>query len=197
MRELPPILTLVVGALPRTLGHFALGIWAFRAGVFQSGGGRTGLLRATALFGLVVGGAGILITAGTFGSAPLNGFWSLVTASAADIALALGYAALLLLASEYPFARRSLGLLAPLGRMALTNYLLQSVILGFVFYGYGLGLFGNLSVTRGAILGIALYALQMLASSWWLKRFRFGPMEWLWRCATYGAWQPFRLRVSR
>lgn len=196
LHELAPILTLLLGALPRTLGLFALGIWAFRSGVFERGGDRAGLLRATALFGSVIGGAGTLITAGTFGSVPFNGFWGLVIASAADIALALGYAALLLLASEYAAAARLLALLVPLGRMALTNYLLQSVILGFVFYGYGLGLFGKLSVTPSAILGITLYALQALASGWWLTRFRFGPVEWLWRCATYGAWQQFRLRVS-
>ena len=77
--------------------------------------------------------------------------------------------------------------------MAFTNYLLQSLILGFVFYGYGLGRFGTMSVTRAALLGLALYAAQVLASTWWLRRFRFGPLEWLWRSATYAAWQPFRL----
>jgi uncharacterized protein len=172
-----------------------LGIWAFRMGVFDGGRRRAGLLHGTALIGLLVGGAGTLVTAGTFGSVPIFGFWRSLTASAAEIALALGYAALLLRGSEHPLGRRVVGLLAPLGRMALTNYLLQSLVLGFVFYGYGLGQFGIMSVTCGTILGLLLYTSQAVASSWWLERFRFGPVEWLWRSATYGALQPFRVRA--
>jgi len=108
------------------------------------------------------------------------------------VALALGYGAGLLLLFERPVARRALATLAPLGQMALTNYLLQSVIFGFVFYGYGLGQFGKMSVTRATQLGVLVYAAQIVASAWWLRRFRFGPVEWAWRCVTYKAWQPMR-----
>jgi uncharacterized protein len=77
--------------------------------------------------------------------------------------------------------------------MSLSNYLLQSLIFGWVFYGYGLGRFGAMSSTQAAILGIAVYLCQVVASHYWLRRFRFGPVEWLWRSATYAAWQPFSL----
>ena len=80
--------------------------------------------------------------------------------------------------------------LSALGQMALTNYLMQSVVLSFVFYGFGLGLFGKLDSMRGLAIVIALYGAQMVFSVYWLKRFRFGPCEWLWRSLTYGQWQP-------
>ena len=87
---------------------------------------------------------------------------------------------------------RVLSVLAPLGRMALTSYLTQSIVLGFIFYGYGLGLFGRLGDARAAAIGIALYIAQAVLSALFLRRCRFGPVEWLWRSFTYGAWQPMR-----
>jgi uncharacterized protein len=76
--------------------------------------------------------------------------------------------------------------------MALSNYLAQSVVLGFVFYGYGLGLFGKLGSAPVALLVAVLYAGQLVLSRAWLRRYRFGPVEWLWRSLTYGRWQPMR-----
>jgi uncharacterized protein len=83
---------------------------------------------------------------------------------------------------------------APLGRMAFTNYLLQSLIFGWIFYGYGLGLFGRLGIAAALTLGIAVYIFQVLLSGGWLRCFRFGPVEWLWRTLMYGTAQPMRLR---
>jgi uncharacterized protein len=76
--------------------------------------------------------------------------------------------------------------------MALTNYLLQSIVLGLVFYGYGFGLFGRIGSASAACIGIALYAAQVWMSRQWLNRFRFGPFEWLWRSMSYGKWQPLQ-----
>lgn len=92
-------------------------------------------------------------------------------------------------------ARRAVGLQTPLaavGRMALTNYLLQTVFGILVFYGSGLGLFGT--VGRGAqwIFILGVWGFQLLVSPWWLAHFRFGPVEWLWRSMTYLRWQPLR-----
>jgi uncharacterized protein len=81
---------------------------------------------------------------------------------------------------------------AAVGRMALTNYLLQSVICTTIFYGYGLALYGRTSATVGVLITLAIYPVQVAASSWWLKRFRFGPIEWMWRSLTYAQWQPLR-----
>jgi hypothetical protein len=74
--------------------------------------------------------------------------------------------------------------------MALTNYLMQSIVLALFFYGYGFQLFGRLDPMTAATMGVAFYAAQLLFSVWWLKRYRFGPFEWVWRSMTYGARQP-------
>jgi uncharacterized protein len=81
---------------------------------------------------------------------------------------------------------------AALGQMALTNYLLQSVILGVVFYSYGFGLFGRLAPLPAALIGVIIYIGQLGFSRTWLKRYRFGPAEWEWRSLTYREWQPMR-----
>jgi len=107
--------------------------------------------------------------------------------------LALGYGAIVLGAMRLRRGRQTLAWAAPIGRMAFTNYLAQSVILGFVFYGYGLGLFGRLGVASALAIGIALYAAQVWFSALWLKRYRYGPIEWLWRTLMYG--EPQRMRL--
>ena len=75
--------------------------------------------------------------------------------------------------------------LATMGRMTLTNYLIQSFICMFIFYGFGLGYIGKVSLLQVFILTLVIYSLQIVFSMFWLKRFSFGPMEWLWRRITY------------
>jgi uncharacterized protein len=81
------------------------------------------------------------------------------------------------------------------GRMALTNYLMQSFIIAFVLSGVGPGLALAGRVGASALLGIALavYSVQILFSRWWLAHFAFGPAEWLWRALTYGYFPAMRL----
>lgn len=100
--------------------------------------------------------------------------------------LTLGYAAGILLLLQRPGWRRALAHIAPLGRMALTQYLLQSVVCTLVFNGYGLGLFGKVSINACILGTIAFFPLQVWSSEWWLARFRMGPAEWLWRRMVYG-----------
>jgi uncharacterized protein len=106
------------------------------------------------------------------------------------VLLALGYGAALLSLAELSATRQCLSAFAPLGRMAFTNYVLQSVILGFIFFGYGLGQFGRMGAAAAFALGMAVYAGQLVFSRWWLRRNRFGPIEWLWRTLMYGAARP-------
>jgi len=101
-------------------------------------------------------------------------------------------AAMMLLVQADGFVRLKLGL-AALGRMAFTNYILQSVIGTLIFFGYGLGLFGLLSRTFLVAICLTVWAVQMGLSVWWLNRFRFGPLEWVWRSLTYRERQPWRL----
>ena len=89
----------------------------------------------------------------------------------------------------FPNAKRGL---ASVGRMALTNYLSQTLICTFVFYGWGLGKFGAVDRKDQLLLVMVIWMVQILFSTTWMKRFRFGPFEWLWRSMTYGARQPLR-----
>ncbi|MCD8510964.1 MAG: DUF418 domain-containing protein [Bacillus sp. (in: Bacteria)] len=82
--------------------------------------------------------------------------------------------------------------LGAVGRIALTNYLLQSIIMTTLFYGYGIGLFGKLGTLVGTLLALAVFILQIIGSKWWLKRYRFGPMEYLWRTGTYLKFPSFK-----
>ena len=82
--------------------------------------------------------------------------------------------------------------LAATGRMAFTNYLAQTLICCFVFYGYGLGYFGYLDRWEQALVVLGIWALQLISSQWWLTRFRYGPMEWLWRSLVLWKRQPMR-----
>jgi uncharacterized protein len=76
--------------------------------------------------------------------------------------------------------------------MALTSYLLQTVMGLILFFGFGFGLFQHTS--PGWNLGIAtlLFLLQTMAARWWFRHFRFGPVEWIWRSGTAGHWMPLR-----
>lgn len=82
--------------------------------------------------------------------------------------------------------------LAAVGRTAFSNYLLQTVLATSIFYGYGLGLFATLS--RLELLGVVvlIWVIQVPLSVVWLRRYRFGPVEWCWRTLTYGERQPMR-----
>ncbi|MCA7022682.1 MULTISPECIES: DUF418 domain-containing protein [Stenotrophomonas] len=82
--------------------------------------------------------------------------------------------------------------LAPAGRMALSNYLGQSLVCTLLFYGYGLGWFEQMGRAWQLLFAVALFAAQVALGRAWLRHFRFGPMEWLWRAITYWRWPPLR-----
>ena len=111
------------------------------------------------------------------------------------LSLSGAYAATLIILVQTPAWSNRLAPLALAGRMALTNYVLQSVICGLVFYESGLGFYGLMGPAVGLGLTVLIFAVQLLISSWWLRVARFGPLEWLWRCATYGNLQPLRVRL--
>ncbi|WP_240356293.1 DUF418 domain-containing protein [Myxococcus eversor] len=108
----------------------------------------------------------------------------------------LGFAAVYVSGITLLFQRatwqRFLGLLAPVGRMALTNYLSQSVISALFFYGYGLGFITKLGPAACVAYCLTVFSVQVVWSHLWLSRFRFGPAEWVWRSLTYGKAQPMR-----
>jgi uncharacterized protein len=86
--------------------------------------------------------------------------------------------------------------LASAGRMALSNYLLQSVLCAAIFHGYGFGLIGRLSMAQTLIVALAIFGIQLLASCLWLRHFRYGPLEWLLRAMTIGYWPQLRIAAQ-
>jgi len=88
----------------------------------------------------------------------------------------------------------ALAILAPPGKMALTVYLTQSILLTLIFYSYGLGLFNTIGAAMALFLALAIYTIQLMVSNFWMRHFRFGPFEWLWRSLTYRRIQPLKLK---
>jgi uncharacterized protein len=109
--------------------------------------------------------------------------------SLAQLALAAGYGAGIILVANHHVGRQMLGWAGPVGRMAFTNYIAQSLVLSGIFYGFGLALFGRLSSAQSLMIAIVIYAAQAVVSARWLVHFRFGPIEWLWRSLMYGGRQ--------
>jgi uncharacterized protein len=99
---------------------------------------------------------------------------------------------LLLLICKAGAARWITGRLAAVGQMALSNYITHSLIYGFVFYGYGLGLFNKLQRYQLYFVVLAMWVFSLLVSPVWLKHFSYGPLEWCWRSLTYWKRQPMR-----
>jgi len=187
-REL--IAPLLIGSAQKTLGLMLLGVALWRFGIV-----RKPQEHRFALWTVCLG-------AGTIGV--INTIASVLSESAgrdigipwqlellgSHVPLAFAYGAALL---AWRPSRSACAVTAPVaaaGRMALSNYLTQSLALGLLFYGFGFGLFGLLSPVSGAAIAVALYASQLGLSMWWLGRYRFGPFEWLWRSMTYGRAQP-------
>jgi uncharacterized protein len=181
IKEVVAFLPLHSYVFPRTLGLFLLGAACWRAGLFAAARRSAAWLWLAAALAIA---AGLGLTLAPFARA--------YSSPAGTLLLALGYAALVLAAETTAAGARLLHWAEPVGRMAFTNYILQSVILGFVFYGYGFGLFDRLDSVTGLAIVIAVYAAQAITSRWWLQRFRYGPIEWLWRALMYGCAPKFR-----
>jgi uncharacterized protein len=109
--------------------------------------------------------------------------------------LAIGYVSALVSLFHTPRGRRLLAPFAWSGRMALTNYLTQSLVYGFVLFGIGpgLALAGRIGTSALIAITIVAYAAQIAFSRWWLGRFAYGPAEWVWRALTYGQLPAMRL----
>jgi uncharacterized protein len=193
---------LQLGYLPfigaSVLGLFVLGAWFVRSGAIVRPGEHLALFRRLFGFGLALG-LPIAVAAMFAGAADgmtdfdLRFVAGTSMMAVANLLVALGYLSGLVLLVQRPAWRRRLRPLAAAGRMALTNYLLQSIVCTTLFYGYGFGLFGRVPRATQVLLVVAIWLGNLALSVWWLKRFRFGPAEWLWRSLTYGRAQPMRL----
>jgi uncharacterized protein len=123
---------------------------------------------------------------------PIGMWWNFTTYDAGRLTMALGHVGLIMVIYQAGWLSWLTSRLAAVGQMALTNYLMQSLICTTIFYGYGFGLYGQLERYQLYQVVLGVWIFQLLTSPLWLRYFRFGPAEWLWRSLTYWKWQPMR-----
>jgi uncharacterized protein len=179
----------------RTGGIILIGMALYKLGVFSAARSK-GFYAALVAIGALVGvpvimyGAHRNIEAAwdvtySFYLGGLYNYW-------ASLLVALGWVGLVMLLCKSDvlgFAKR---VLAAAGQMALTNYLMQTIICTTVFYGHGFGAFGHFDRTHQIVTVLAVWIVQLIWSPIWMRSFRFGPFEWLWRSLTYLKLQPMR-----
>jgi uncharacterized protein len=185
--------------LPTVLAMFLFGFAVGRAGLLHNLDRHVNLLRRVRAWGIGVGVlASLLVTIGFRQLPPFAAFTILgVNQAFAGPVLALGYAAALLLLARRRALQLALAPLAGYGRVALSAYLLQSALCGLLFYGYGFSLAGQLSPLAALALALLLNGALIALSGLWLRRFRVGPAEWLWRSLVAGEAQALRRDTPR
>lgn len=180
------------------LGLFLLGLYAGKKRVFQDLNSNRKLFRTFLVWGFAIGlSAGVALHYSYWHGLPVwFGMLRPILFGLGKLALSAAYVATLVQLTSIPGAKYLLRALANVGRMALTNYILQSVICTFIFYSYGLQLYGRIGPMAGLGLTAAIYIGQVLLSGWWLKRARYGPLEWILRSITYGRAQPMWMATA-
>lgn len=188
-------------ALTMLLPIFLLGYWLVITGVIKDHSQHPKLFGYMARIGL---GVGLFVTVGglvVMGHPALEHIMPIqvvanVLFHGGQIFMAAGYLGLVIRLLDSPKWHKRLEKLAPMGRMALTNYIMHSLILTSIFYGYAAGLYGEISRAPQVLIVLAIVMVQIPLSSCWLQYFQFGPLEWLWRSLTYKKWQSFRVVPS-
>ena len=190
---------LIIGPfyLPMLWGMMMLGMALTRTRILTGERPRGFYLKWT----LILLPVGLALTIGArwaLGAALGTGFRaSFVWQSAAQgvgVPLALGYAALVIWVTKTGAMGLATRALAGVGRMALTNYILQTLVCTTLFYGYGFGYFAHIEFPALWLVVIGVWGVNIVFSALWLRAFRFGPLEWVWRCATYGQVVPIRVK---
>jgi Zn-dependent M28 family amino/carboxypeptidase len=179
------------------VGMFLLGLWLAKRGVLARPERHLSLIRTATWAGL---GMGLLfselyVEAVAAPADALGAFGRLAqvgTRTVGAVAFVVFYTGIVLLMMRQERWRRSLSPLGAVGRTSLSNYLMQSVVFTTVFYGYGLGLYGQVGSLFNVGVAVLFYGLQVRLSEWWLERHRYGPAEWVWRVLAYGRWLPLR-----
>ncbi|MEH6421804.1 DUF418 domain-containing protein [Pseudomonas sp. CGJS7] len=195
LRELSGTWLVLAGLqAPCALAMFLYGLAAGRRRLFARPERYRALLRRARTRGLAIGLPAAALFAWATLAAPGSALelFALALSIATAPWLCLAYLAIAVRAFAGRRIRRAASALAPAGRMALSNYLLQSLILALLFTGYGLGWMGRISPLSTVALATVLYAAQLCLSRLWLRRYAYGPVEWGLRALTIGAWPRMR-----
>jgi len=198
------------------LPMFLFGLYAVRRSLFQDIPGNIGVIRKVMWFSLAayVAGLGwIFVLQHPPIEGPAGSDWLFTTYRLLSLdgrpylvelfvspytiqALSMFYICCIVLVLQANKVKRICLPLAGMGRLALSNYLLHCLVGTTLFFGYGLSLYGKLGIANGAALAVLVCGFQITISSWWVRKFEFGPVEWLWRSVTYWKPQPFRVPIA-
>ena len=185
---------------PALLMTMLFGFYVGRRRIIQDLAQHTGWIKRVMIWCVVIGlaaaaaGATVFLVMEPTGRSSMLGFFGGMLFAIQRPLLCLFYiAAIALLSLKSERWRKLFSPLAIVGRMPLTNYLMQSIAFTTLLYSWGFGLYGRLGPAACLGLTAVIFAVQVLYSRWWMARFRFGPLEWLWRGATYGHFPELRL----
>jgi len=179
---------------------FLFGLYAGRKKIFQSIETNLILIRKIWAWSLVIGLTMSIIKFifKNIMGADFYSFYTVFHTGAGffgDTGLCFFFMTSIILLSQNEKWKLKLKPLAYMGRMALSNYLLQSIICTIIFYNYGFGLYGKINPALGLVFSIAIFIIQIFISKYWLKYYQFGPVEWVWKCLTYG--KLFRMKQPK
>lgn len=176
------------GRIWQILGLFLWGMLAGRSRFFESTEEKSGLAKRI-LIASALGSVILLIlktNLDTLGLSENGGYLAdKLVSSYANLMLTMVLISGFVLLHGLPWWQRKLNILAPLGRMSLTNYVGQSMVGVVFFYGFGLAMYQHFGQTLSLAFGVVLISLMIWTSRAWLQRFYYGPIEWVWRAATF------------
>lgn len=186
---------------PGLLAMFLVGLYIGRKRIFHDAAANLPFFRKVAVVSALIGIPGslyyVFAARGVDMMGPsLPGAAVIFSSTVGHPALSYCYASLIVLLYHQSGWAARLHPVVCAGRMALTNYLMQSLICTFIFYSHGLGLYGTFPPRYLPLIIVSVYAIELAWSPWWLQRFHYGPAEWLWRSLTYAQMQPMRIRPA-
>ncbi len=191
-----------VSRIPKVLGMFLIGYALGRSDFYKNIQAHKKILYTIIVAGLVIGLPANYFLAhymtnfmDDYWQLKPNGLYQTIAYAFGVVPLALVYVAIFMLAYQTGAGKKLLGLFAPVGKMAFSNYIFQSLVGSFVFLGAGLGYIQKVGPVYYTIFGVLVFVLQAIISHVWLRYFNYGPVEWLWRSATYKQWQPMRKTI--
>lgn len=188
-----------VSRIPKVLGMFLIGYVIGRSDFYRN----LALNKKTVYWiiglGLAIGLPANYIMAdymsngqGEYWQLKTKGLYETIAYALGVAPLALAYVGMLMLAFQSVIGKKIFSVFAPVGKMAFSNYIMHSLVGSFIFLGPGLDYMGKVGPVYFTILALIIFTAQIIISGIWLRYFNYGPVEWLWRSATYGKWQQMR-----
>ena len=182
-----------------TFAFFLLGLFIGRTQYFKNYLSETKFTKQLWVGALILLGVSILSMVGIFASMGPNvdfnswtAMFGLTFFDLMNLAFTVLIVAVFVILYKKKRAGKFLRSFIPYGKMALTNYVFQSILGTFIFFGWGLGQLSNIPNRYSFLIAIAIIVLQMLLSKWWLRYFKYGPLEWVWRSLTFFKVFPFK-----